>query len=308
MYNKVTFIVLNTSGSQMRRVSFSKRTLAIGTAIILACAISLTVAGMDYLTLRKNAAQRTEMANSMQLKIRQLENERQQVQAFAAEVNTLKNRLLALNEFERKIRVIANLETAEDQDGLFGIGGTLPDDLDTDVALAEAHNNMIREMHEQTGQIEEAAVVQEQGFKALIKELEGQRNILASTPSIRPTKGWLTSHFGYRTSPFTGLREFHKGIDISNRKGTPIIAPANGTVSYVGRKGLLGNVVVIDHGHGIVTRYAHLSATRVKKGQKVERGVKIAEIGNTGRSTGAHLHYEVHVNGLPVNPSKYILN
>ena len=124
----------------------------------------------------------------------------------------------------------------------------------------------------------------------------------------RPALGWPTSKFGYRHSPFTGKREFHKGLDIANRKGSPIVATADGIVTFTGRKGLLGEVLVVDHGHGIVTRYAHLDKIISKKGTRVERGQVIAHMGNSGRSTGPHLHYEVRLNGVPVNPTKYILN
>jgi murein DD-endopeptidase MepM/ murein hydrolase activator NlpD len=142
----------------------------------------------------------------------------------------------------------------------------------------------------------------------LFETLEGQRNLLASTPAIRPSSGWMTSRFGYRTSPFTGRKEFHKGVDIANRKGTAILATADGIVSFAGQKGAMGNIVVIDHGHGLVTRYAHLSKALKKRGEAVKRGDIIAQMGNSGRSTGPHLHYEVQLNGVPVNPAKYILN
>ncbi len=97
-------------------------------------------------------------------------------------------------------------------------------------------------------------------------------------------------------------------MDIANRKGTAILATANGIVSFAGKKGPMGNVVVIDHGHGMITRYAHLSEALKKQGDTVKRGDIIAQMGNSGRSTGPHLHYEVHLNGVPVNPVTYILN
>ena len=144
--------------------------------------------------------------------------------------------------------------------------------------------------------------------KELVEYLEDQKSLLASTPSIWPVRGWLTSTFGYRTSPFTGRREMHKGLDIATRSGTPIIAPADGLVVFSGREGGFGNMIVIDHGYGITTRYGHCSALDAKLGQKIKRGDVIARVGNTGRSTGPHVHYEVAVNGVPVNPSRYILN
>ncbi len=166
----------------------------------------------------------------------------------------------------------------------------------------------MREMHQQVDELNTASQRQENSFGSLLDKLEGQRNLLASTPAIRPTDGWMTSRFGHRVSPFTGRKEFHKGLDIANRKGTAILATANGIVSYAGRKGPMGNVLVIDHGHGMITRYAHLSEALKKQGEKVKRGDIIAQMGNSGRSTGPHLHYEVHLNGVPVNPATYILN
>jgi len=238
----------------------------------------------------------------------EITSQRQQLQQFAGEINTLKANLLALNEFENKIRIIANLEKTADQDSLFGIGGSIPEDIDASVPLAEKHNSLIREMHEKTDQIQSATEKQSDSFGVLLNYLEDQINLLASTPAIRPTNGWKTSGFGYRTSPFTGLREFHKGLDIATRQGDPIVATADGGVSYAGLKGLLGKTLVIDHGHGMMTRFGHAHEILVKAGDVVKRGDKIASIGSTGRSTGPHLHYEVLLNGIRVNPEKYILN
>jgi murein DD-endopeptidase MepM/ murein hydrolase activator NlpD len=166
----------------------------------------------------------------------------------------------------------------------------------------------MKDMHQQIGQLGKAADTQQSGFKSLLTGLEVQKNILAHTPAIRPVSGWITSGFGYRHSPFTGKREFHKGLDIANRRGTKIVAAADGVVTFVGVRGLFGNLMILDHGHGVTTRYAHLEKTLFQKGDRVSRGTAIALMGNTGRSTGAHLHYEVRLNGVPVNPSDYIMN
>jgi murein DD-endopeptidase MepM/ murein hydrolase activator NlpD len=163
-------------------------------------------------------------------------------------------------------------------------------------------------MHHQVDQTNLAAKTQALDFENLIRELETKRNLLASTPSIRPSDGWITSRFGYRTSPFTGRREFHSGLDISNKTGVKIVATANGKIAYASRKMYIGNLIVIDHGYGRVTRYGHLDKIMVKPGQRVKRGDVIGLLGNTGRSTGPHVHYEVKINGVAVNPLKYILN
>jgi len=125
---------------------------------------------------------------------------------------------------------------------------------------------------------------------------------------LRPTNGWISSTFGYRVSPFTGRKEFHRGLDIATREGTPIIAPADGVVTYSDQKWLIGNMITIDHGYGMTTLYGHIKELLKNKGERVKRGQVIALVGNTGRSTGPHVHYEVRLNGVPVNPEKYILD
>jgi len=238
--------------------------------------------------------------------------QRKQIQEFASEINALKAKLLALDDFEKKIRIIANLENTNESDNIFGVGGSIPDDLDAQLPLTEKHNSLMRDMHEQIEQLSRASGSQQEEFESLLRSLEDQQNLLASTPAIRPisrsVKSWVTSKFGYRKSPFTGKREFHKAYDIASRKGTPILATADGVVTFSGKKGLLGKTIVINHGHGMVTRYGHNYKLLKKRGDKVKRWETIALMGSTGRSTGPHVHYEVHLNGIPVNPEKYMLN
>jgi len=132
--------------------------------------------------------------------------------------------------------------------------------------------------------------------------------VLASLPSRPPAKGWLSSGFGLRVSPFHGnVVTRHNGVDIAADVGTPVHATADGVVAYAGRFGTFGNYVRIDHGFGISTRYAHNSKVLVKKGQHVHRGDVISVVGSTGRSTGPHVHYEVLVHGQPVNPQNFFL-
>ncbi len=144
-------------------------------------------------------------------------------------------------------------------------------------------------------------------LEAVIDGFKEKLSYLTSVPSIWPVKGWITSGFGYRISPFTHTLQFHEGVDIANAPGTPIIAPAEGYVLYTGWAHGYGNVIIIGHGYGISTVYGHLQKILVKQGQHVYRGEVIALLGSTGRSTGPHLHYEVRVNGVPVNPLNYII-
>ena len=144
------------------------------------------------------------------------------------------------------------------------------------------------------------------------EEIRKRNDLLAHTPSIWPIEQeneyWVSSSFGRRISPFTGLPEIHEGIDIVGKKGTPVVAPAEGIVKITGKKKLLGVYVILDHGYGYETIYGHLHEALVNKGEEVDRHQVIGTIGNTGRSTGPHLHYEVRREGVRVNPFRYILN
>ncbi len=150
------------------------------------------------------------------------------------------------------------------------------------------------------------AELREQNVLELYENLIQRQSLLNATPSIRPVHGWNTSSFGYRIDPFSGFKEMHKGLDIAASQGTPVYASAHGVVSYIGHERGYGKIVSIDHGYGVKTRYAHNSKVFVELGQKVRRRDRIAAVGNTGRSSGPHLHYEVRINGVPVDPKNYI--
>lgn len=308
MAKHYALIILSNSGRTVRQVTVSAIQLVL---LATVAAIGIGAIGLsvyDYRSLRHLADDNREMTLTITRQQEEIGQQRLQIQSFATEINSLKDKLVKLDQFEEKIRVIANLEPKQDDNNLFGVGGAAPEDLNPQLALERENEGLMREMHQQVDELDTASQCQEKSFNALMDNLEGQRNLLASTPAIRPTVGWITSRFGYRESPFTGRKEMHKGIDIAHRKGTAILATANGVVSFVGRKGTMGNVLVVDHGHGLVTRYAHLNKALKKRGENVKRGDIVAEMGNSGRSTGPHLHYEVHLNGVPVNPSRYILD
>ena len=307
MDDKISFYILSYSGKTVKQLAIKRRHLGI---IVTGMIIFLMVtAGIffDYFNL-KITFNKKEIEHKITNQSNEIISQRKQIQKFASEINTLKSNLVKLNTFEKKIRIIANIDKPSEEESLFGIGGSIPDDLDPEIPLTEKQNSLMREMHEQTRELKLASFSQEKVFESILKDLKRQRNLLSSTPSIWPAKGWLASGFGYRISPFTGLREFHKGFDISNREGTKVIATADGVVTFAGKNGFFGNMIKIDHGHGMMTRYGHLKKMLKKRGDVVKRGDVIALMGNTGRSTGPHVHYEVFLNGLPVNPKKYILN
>ena len=240
----------------------------------------------------------------------QKENEQQagQFNHLAQRVEQVTRKMLELKEIDRKLRVITNLEKGDDNALFVAVGGSDQKLLVSHYSEATLHQDLVRSMHHSLDDLANEIAIGREDKTELHKYLEDQKMLLASTPSIWPTKGWLSSGFGYRISPFTEEREFHSGIDISTRKNTPVVAPANGIVASMGRDPGYGNMIFIKHGYGLVTKYAHLEKALVRKGQYVRRNQRIGLVGNTGRSIGPHLHYEVQLNGVPVNPARYILN
>jgi murein DD-endopeptidase MepM/ murein hydrolase activator NlpD len=146
----------------------------------------------------------------------------------------------------------------------------------------------------------------ENRLDAVRSDVEKRRSLADATPSIWPVAGWLTSSFGNRRDPFTGGRDFHPGLDISANHGDPVLAPAAGTVAAADATGNYGNLVVLDHGFGIVTKYGHLARFGVTQGQQVNRGDVLGYVGSTGRSTSPHLHYEIWVNEKLTNPMRLL--
>jgi len=304
----ISLYVMRHSGSRVQRIVLPRPLLLLAGLLLL---VGLAAVGYGVHDYRRLQAAAQAMADIEKQAVEQhdtIVSQRAQIRNFALEINRMKARMVALNNFEDKIRIIANIDRPAGEENQFGIGGSLPEDLATAIDSPRDHTGLMRDMHQQMGQLQQAALQQKDSLRSLLDALESQRHFLAATPAIKPAKGWISSSFGYRKSPFTGQREFHKGLDIANQRGTSILATADGVVKYVGRKGLLGNILTIDHGHGMLTRYAHLDKALKKAGDRVKRGDVIAEMGNTGRSTGTHVHYEVHLNGVPVNPRKYILN
>lgn len=239
-------------------------------------------------------------------------NNRQQAQisAFAQRLEELDGQVASLKGFNERLRVMANLgEQPARQDDIFGVGGRDGATSGPGVRLsATSAERRLQVLQRDLDRLSAESETERQLQQHLAKFLRDRRSILASTPSLWPVRGWVTSGFGMRLSPFGKGRTFHAGVDISTRRGTSIIAPASGVVTFAGREGGFGRLLAINHGHGIVTRYAHLEKLKVQLGQKVERGQAIATVGNTGRSTGPHLHYEVLLSGVPTNPMYYILD
>ena len=208
-----------------------------------------------------------------------------------------------LAEFESKANKFALMVGVEDLNGQqqmaaggssFDLKGLSPK---ASASIIEGEINTLRE---RSGALQDS-------FRILDMAFQKQALLLSSTPSIFPVRGLMGNGYGWRHDPFTGMRDFHQGLDIVAPLGTKVIAPADGIVTRVGQSGGFGNCVFISHGYGIMTRYGHLSGYSVKVGQRIKRGEPLGLVGTTGRSTGPHLHYEVLVHQRNVDPVKYIL-
>jgi murein DD-endopeptidase MepM/ murein hydrolase activator NlpD len=309
MRKQISIFALTNTGSLVKHITVSGTFIFCLSFFIFISLVSFGFLLYDYVTAKQIAvnAYLIERKNSVQQE--EIFEQRKQIQSLADKIEALRTKLISLKKFEKKIRVIANIEKTDEQNDFSGVGGSNPELFDTRIQVTKKHNSLIREMHEQLEEFDHAAEIQKNDFALLAEKLEHQQNILASTPAIRPiAEGWISSKFGYRISPFTGRKELHKGIDFATRKGDPIFATADGIVIFSGSKGLLGKAIIIDHGHGMSTRYGHACKILKKRGDRVKKGDIIALVGSTGRSTGPHVHYEVRLNGIPVNPEKFVLN
>ncbi|MFW5487203.1 MAG: M23 family metallopeptidase [Desulfovibrio sp.] len=235
------------------------------------------------------------------------QRQKTQLLSLADKVKGLEKDLTRVRDFDSKLRVMLNTDQGSQQN-VSSLGGPENGNFSKNYLMLYRQELLARKMHHFLKQLSTESRLEEVRQQELLANIKAKEDILASTPSIWPTDGWISSPFGYRRSPFTATREFHKGLDISSALGTPVYAPARGEVIQAGQDGSYGMSIALNHESGIVTKYAHLSRMAVKKGQTVTRGELIGYVGSTGRSTGPHLHYEVRLNGVPVNPLRYILN
>ena len=217
-----------------------------------------------------------------------------------------------MTKFERAMRVVGELEaklrimTDTEKEGI-ATGGPTKERLSNLLKYIEEKPTLA---FEDVRALQRRAVLQAKSLEELAQILEGQTIQLAHIPSISPVKGraWVSSKFGRRLDPFTRRWRMHEGLDLAARPRTPIIATADGVVRFSGKKRTWGRVVIIEHGYGFETRYAHNKRNLVKAGQEVKRYDQIAELGSSGRTTGPHVHYEVNKLGKPVNPMLHIVN
>jgi murein DD-endopeptidase MepM/ murein hydrolase activator NlpD len=298
-------IMPETATAEVRRMRVSRRLIVSAIGAVAAFVLIAIVAVAWSLVLLSEAREASELRvenSSLRGEIDQLDHRLENVVQVVDR----------LEHFESKLRTLTMISDPERNLAMGPVDGP-----ENDAARRRAPSALKRDLMSdqeaavftgaRMGWVEGQAKAAISGAEELSVLLEGQHALLSATPSRRPSRGYVTSAYGMRIDPFTGLAQLHSGIDFSARLGAPAHATADGVVIFSGKQNAYGNLVEVDHGHGLVTRYGHLGKMHVKVGEKVKRGQTIAEIGNTGRSTGPHLHYEIRVNGIPQDPRRFML-
>ena len=295
-----TIVILPGPNSKVRKFSISKTLLKNTGMAVLAGILVSTVMFGEYFHMRGKVWE----LDSLRSQTRQ---QGEQLKQFAGNIVDMKSQMAQLKSLSDRLNSVANVGGRDRKQQFLGIGGT-PEmsTVNLDELGKKTHKEQLEQMSQELDALKNEAARQESGMKRLTEYFEHRNSILSSTPDIWPVRGFITSEFGKRTSPIYGTQQFHQGLDIANAIGTPVVAPANGTVAETGYNAGYGRYIKIQHGYGMVTLYGHLSKVDVRGGQRVKKGELIGNIGNTGSSTGPHLHYEVWINGVPSNPRRYI--
>jgi len=306
---KFTIVVVPEGPRKIRQIKIPRFWVFSFVVILLAASLSLAWVIRDYLSIKRNLPHLSSLQEENAI-------QKQQIDSLAGKVETINQKMTELKEFDRKVRAMvsmdpskgAPIEPAGDPQQFIGIGGSDSSLGGINSPSERGHKKLVRMMYRSLENLDSDITVQKDEKTELMRLLDRQKSILACTPSVWPARGWVSSGFGYRLSPFTSDKELHRGLDICNRKGAPVMAPADGVVMSIDSDPGYGKTIIISHGYGLNTMYAHLDKVLVKKGQAVRRHQEIAQVGDSGRTTGCHLHYEIHLNGVPVNPLRYILN
>ncbi len=297
-----TLIVVPDHESPVKRYRVQKTLfLQIGGGLLVMAGLALG-ATLHYFQVARDAAENRILREENLTLRSQLKTVRERIEHIGSTLDRVER-------FDQKLRAMTLLSDPQRNLAMGpveqepGVGAPAAETQFTELTRMESPKALVGKLDRLSAE----ATRQEQSLQEMQAYFQDQKSLLASTPSMWPTRGWVTSDFGQRLDPYTAERVAHGGMDIAAPHGKEVNAPSDGTVVFAGLEGGYGNVIVIDHGYGIKTRYGHLSKLLVKAGDRVKRGALIANVGNTGRSTGPHLHYEVRVNGIPQNPRKFIL-
>ncbi len=294
----LSLIVIPHTKTSHRTLSFSKRSVRLAAGLGIGLALLLTAVTVDYVRIQlAGKSYRSLIAENLKQK--------NQLQEYETRVNLLEGKINSFQEYAGKLNIFAGIKSPEmlSNPGVGGpSAGSDPASADQQIpAVLVPSLQSIKSLGQKAEDIEK-------NLGMLLSHFEQIQGQFATRPSIIPTNGYRSSGFGWRMDPFnTSVRDFHYGLDIATVFGNPVVATADGAVLRSAYDGGLGNNVIINHGNGITTLYGHLSKSLVKPGQKVKRGDVIGQVGHSGRALGDHVHYEVRINGTPVNPHNYIL-
>jgi murein DD-endopeptidase MepM/ murein hydrolase activator NlpD len=287
---RLNLLILHGDGGRILRLNLPRWVLYGGLSVVAFLFSTLGAIFGDYLSLKKQwgevAALQVEVAGQRDL-----------IEAFHRRVTDIQREIGSWREIHAKIWEPLGPEVrgARPASGVGGRTEPVPQGPLGQAAVGQ-------ELERLSASISEEG----QSLRSLERFMARAGKMLAALPSRWPVRGAVNSEFGQRQSPWSGSPEFHSGIDVGSERGTPVKAPAPGFVIFTGTTPDYGNTVIIDHGHDIKTLYGHLHKALVTQGQKVERGQQVALTGNTGKSSGPHLHYEILVRGQPVNPRSYL--
>lgn len=299
-----TIMIIPENSSKARQIHLPAWLVRAGLVILPVMILIALTLFLDYRFVANQVYENREL---------QSENRRlrQNVQLYQNRMEALESSLDRIENFSARLKMITNLM---DQDQLSQHLELPPPNAAANLAFGSKSvevpedSKLTKKEDQSFEKLSLQSLTLEQNLHDLYELLSDQKSFLNALPTKKPAEGYFTSGFGVRLSPLgDGGEKMHEGLDVANVVGTPIRSPALASVVYAGRKSGYGQIVILDHGYGLETWYGHTSKVLVKPGQKVRRGQTIALIGNSGRSTGSHLHYEVRVHGIPVDPLAYIL-
>jgi len=273
--------------SQGRAFTVSLRLLASGLIVILSCLTALMFSGMHYYQMWMQS----EDYVRLEQEVDRLRKYDEGVRLSAKQLN---DQIAALQVMAQKLKIVAGF----DEDALGGVGGPASK-VNPIVSLSQ------RDLTKHFRSLDRKRITLQTELSQLQDYYTTREILMSSTPSLMPVKGYPSDRFGRRSDPFTGLQDFHPGIDISAPKGTKVVASADGLVVFAGRRLGYGKLVTIEHKFGISTRYGHLDRYTVKAGQRIRKGDILGYVGATGRATGSHLHYEVRLQNQALNPLRF---
>lgn len=283
-----TIFILPHAHARFRKIHISRNVLVA--AALCAMAVVLLSLAAPHLLLRARA--QAGYLSQLEVENRKL---RQENARFEASIARIGDQVNAIESVAGRLAKVVGLESLAPRSAGGGPSLSLDGGADMQALLGEELDALVR----RTSGLDTS-------FEKIGEVVEQRLQLLAATPSILPVPGGYSDGFGWRRDPFTGERDYHKGVDIVAAPGTPVLAAADGLVTTAARMSGYGKLVHLNHAFGLATRYGHLSEIRVRPGQRVRKGDVVGLVGSTGRSSGPHLHYEVLRSGRAVDPRKYL--